>query len=166
MRVIAVLAMYRDDDMIAAAVQAGVSGYVLKDARGLDLWQAIRTVAAGGAAVDPMVTSRVLEQYRRLSAMDDVLAVGFLTEARDGNPATAGRGRQQPDHRREDVPVGAERQEHPVRDLPEAGRRQPDRGRSHRAVQRADQGGGIMSAYVGCDPLADASHTPCVSGPR
>ncbi len=78
-RVIA-LTMYRDDDMIAAAVQAGVSGYVLKDARATDLLQAIRTVAAGGAAVDPMVTSRVLEQYRRLSAREDTLSVGFLTE--------------------------------------------------------------------------------------
>jgi len=78
-RVIA-LTMYRDDDMIAAAVQAGVSGYVLKDARASDLLQAIRTVAAGGAAVDPMVASRVLEQYRRLSARDDALAAGFLTE--------------------------------------------------------------------------------------
>ena len=78
-RVIA-LTMYRDDDMIAAAVQAGVSGYVLKDARASDLLQAIRTVAAGGAAVDPMVASRVLEQYRRLSAREDALAAGFLTE--------------------------------------------------------------------------------------
>ena len=72
--------MYRDDDMIAAAVQAGVSGYVLKDARASDLLQAIRTVAAGGAAVDPMVTSRVLEQYRRLSAREEALSAGFLTE--------------------------------------------------------------------------------------
>ena len=78
-RVIA-LTMYRDDDMIAAAVQAGVSGYVLKDARASDLLQAIRTVAAGGAAVDPMVTARVLEQYRRLSAREDALAADFLTE--------------------------------------------------------------------------------------
>ena len=80
-RVIA-LAMYRDDDMIAAAVQAGVSGYVLKDARGSDLLQAIRTVAAGGAAVDPMVTSRVLEQYRRLSARTMRWPRGFSPSAR------------------------------------------------------------------------------------
>jgi DNA-binding NarL/FixJ family response regulator len=78
-RVIA-LTMYHDDDMIAAAVQAGVSGYVLKDARASDLLLAIRTVAAGGAAVDPMVASRVLEQYRRLSAREDALSAGFLTE--------------------------------------------------------------------------------------
>ena len=74
------LTMYHDDDMIAAAIQAGVAGYVLKDGRALELLQAIRTVAAGGAAVDPLVAARVLAQYRHLSARQDVLALESLTE--------------------------------------------------------------------------------------
>ena len=65
------LTMYRDDVIIAAAVQAGVHGYMLKDARASELLGAIRTVAAGGAAVDPGVAARVLEQYRDLSARDE-----------------------------------------------------------------------------------------------
>ena len=51
------LTMYRDDAIIAAAVQAGVHGYMLKDARASELLGAIRTVAAGGAAVDPGVAA-------------------------------------------------------------------------------------------------------------
>ena len=72
--------MYQDDRLINSMVGVGARGYILKDARATELVQAIRTVAAGGAAVDPMVTSRVLEQYRRLSAREDALAAGFLTE--------------------------------------------------------------------------------------
>ena len=41
------LTMFRDDAIIAAAVQAGVHGYMLKDARASELLGAIRTVAAG-----------------------------------------------------------------------------------------------------------------------
>ena len=74
------LTMYRDDSMMEATIQAGAQGYVLKEARAAELLQAIRTVAAGGAAVDPMVISRVLEQYRRLSAREEALSAGFLTE--------------------------------------------------------------------------------------
>jgi two-component system, NarL family, response regulator LiaR len=74
------LTMYRDDSMMEAAIQAGAQGYVLKEARAAELLQAIRTVAAGGAAVDPMVISRVLEQYRRLSAREEALSLRFFTE--------------------------------------------------------------------------------------
>jgi len=61
------LTMYQDDDLIAGAFQAGAAGYILKDSRAVDLVQAIRAVAAGGAAVDPAVAARVLVQYRRLA---------------------------------------------------------------------------------------------------
>jgi DNA-binding NarL/FixJ family response regulator len=74
------LSMYQDDRLVDSMIGAGAHGYIPKDARATELLQAIRTVAAGGAAVDPMVTSRVLEQYRRLSAREDALAAGFLTE--------------------------------------------------------------------------------------
>ena len=40
---------------------------MLKDARGEDLVRAVRTVAAGGAWLDPQVTSRVLAAYRQVA---------------------------------------------------------------------------------------------------
>jgi len=61
------LTMYQDDDLIAGALQAGASGYVLKDAHAADLIQAIHDVVSGGAAIDPAVASRVLNHYRRLA---------------------------------------------------------------------------------------------------
>jgi DNA-binding NarL/FixJ family response regulator len=64
-RVIA-LTMHDDDELIAAAIRAGVQGYLLKESRAADLVQAVRTVAAGGAAIDPTVAGRVWRQYRAL----------------------------------------------------------------------------------------------------
>lgn len=62
---IIVLTMYHDDELIDHAIQAGAAGYVLKDSRAAELLAAIRTVAAGGAAVDPTVAAQLLDLYRR-----------------------------------------------------------------------------------------------------
>jgi two-component system, NarL family, response regulator DevR len=43
-----VLTSYADGEAVAAAVQAGASGYLLKQVRGSALVSAVRTVAAGG----------------------------------------------------------------------------------------------------------------------
>jgi two-component system, NarL family, response regulator LiaR len=64
------LSMYQDDRLINSMVGVGAKGYILKDARATELLQAIRTVAAGGAALDPAVLSHVLVQYRRLAGAE------------------------------------------------------------------------------------------------
>ena len=61
------LSMYQDDRLITSMVGAGARGYILKDARVTELLQAIRTVADGGAALDPTVLSHVLDKFRRLA---------------------------------------------------------------------------------------------------
>jgi len=58
------LTSYADDEALFAAIMAGASGYVLKDIRGNDLVEAIRSVAAGHSLLDPGVTQRVLERLR------------------------------------------------------------------------------------------------------
>ena len=59
---ILVLTAYDDDPYIFATLQAGASGYVLKSAPAAELVRAVRTVAAGGSALDPIVTARVMRQ--------------------------------------------------------------------------------------------------------
>jgi len=58
------LTSYQDDEALFNAIMAGASGYLLKQVRGTDLVDAIRTVAAGGSLLDPAVTQRVLERIR------------------------------------------------------------------------------------------------------
>jgi DNA-binding NarL/FixJ family response regulator len=61
------LTMYDDEETIAAALQAGVQGYLLKRQRADELIQAVQAVAAGGAVLNPAVAARVWGQYRRLA---------------------------------------------------------------------------------------------------
>lgn len=57
-----VLTAYDEDPYIFAMLQAGASGYVLKTAPSEELIRAVRTVAAGGSALDPTVTAKVMAQ--------------------------------------------------------------------------------------------------------
>jgi DNA-binding NarL/FixJ family response regulator len=69
-----VLTSYSDEDAVAAAVQAGVAGFVLKQVRGSALVSAVRTVAGGGTLFQVEVPVSV----RREAPHTDRLAL--LTE--------------------------------------------------------------------------------------
>lgn len=56
-----VLTTFDLDEYAFAALRAGASGFLLKDARPADLLTAIRTVAAGDAVVAPSTTRRLLD---------------------------------------------------------------------------------------------------------
>jgi len=58
------LTSFADDQALLDAVLAGASGYLLKDVRGTDLVEGIRTVAAGGSLLDAHATSLVLDRLR------------------------------------------------------------------------------------------------------
>lgn len=59
-----VLTTFDLDEYAAGAIQAGASGFLLKDARPTELVDAIRRVVNGDAAMAPSVTRRLLEQLR------------------------------------------------------------------------------------------------------
>jgi DNA-binding NarL/FixJ family response regulator len=58
---IIMLTTFDEDDDIFAAIRAGASGYLLKDAEPDDLRDAIRVVAAGDALMAASVTRKVME---------------------------------------------------------------------------------------------------------
>jgi DNA-binding NarL/FixJ family response regulator len=58
------LTTFDDDAVVAASLAAGASGFILKDARGEDLIAAVRSVAKGGAWLDPAIAGKVIEAYR------------------------------------------------------------------------------------------------------
>jgi DNA-binding NarL/FixJ family response regulator len=58
------LTTFDDDEVLAAMLRAGASGFILKGVTAEDLQRAVRVVAEGGAWLDPSVTGRVLKVYR------------------------------------------------------------------------------------------------------
>jgi DNA-binding NarL/FixJ family response regulator len=58
-----ILTTFDLDEYAFAALRAGASGFLLKDARPAELIGAIRAVATGDAVVSPRVTRRMLEMF-------------------------------------------------------------------------------------------------------
>jgi len=64
-----ILTTFHLDENVFGALQAGASGFLLKDADAAKLVEAIRIVQAGEAIVAPAVTRRLLDRFaRQLSA--------------------------------------------------------------------------------------------------
>nr|WP_307866487.1 response regulator transcription factor [Leucobacter chromiisoli] len=63
-----VLTTFDLDEYATAAIRAGASGFLLKDARPSELVDAIRRVAGGDAAMAPSVMRRMIEQMRTLES--------------------------------------------------------------------------------------------------
>ncbi|MGH2755970.1 MAG: response regulator [Actinomycetota bacterium] len=64
------LTSFSDDEALFNSIMAGAAGFVLKQIRGRDLLDAIRTVGAGKSLLDPDVTQRVLERLRKAKFED------------------------------------------------------------------------------------------------
>jgi DNA-binding NarL/FixJ family response regulator len=66
-----VLSMHSDEAYVTRALQAGATGYMLKDSAGKDLLKAIASVAAGQAYFSPAIARLMLDDYvRRVSGTD------------------------------------------------------------------------------------------------
>ncbi|ADP80284.1 response regulator [Pseudofrankia inefficax] len=60
---ILILTTFDLDEYVHASLQAGASGFLLKDTLATDLLSAIRVVTRGDAVVAPSVTRRLIERY-------------------------------------------------------------------------------------------------------
>jgi DNA-binding NarL/FixJ family response regulator len=58
-----VVTTFEIDEYVFRALQAGASGFVLKDAAPAEIVRAIRVVAAGEALLSPSVTKRVIAMF-------------------------------------------------------------------------------------------------------
>ena len=67
-----VLTAFDDERVVLDAIDAGVSGYLLKQVRGQDLVTAVREVAAGRSLLDPVTTARVLDRMRAHDEADEL----------------------------------------------------------------------------------------------
>lgn len=62
-----ILTTFDDDEYVFEGLRAGAMGYLLKDVSGHDLANAIRTVAAGGALIEPSIARKLLSEFSRLA---------------------------------------------------------------------------------------------------
>jgi len=75
-----VLTTYADDEWVFDAIQAGASGYLLKDTPREELIKAVRGTVTGKTYVDPSVAGRVLEQVSSRQTQPATLITGRLTQ--------------------------------------------------------------------------------------
>ena len=62
---ILILSMYNDEQYVRNALDAGVKGYILKNALETDLTRAVRTLAMGGEFLSPELSGLAMRRLRR-----------------------------------------------------------------------------------------------------
>ena len=65
------LTSFAHDEALFEAIVAGAAGYLLKQVRGTDIIDAVRSVAAGESLLDPALTKRVLDRMREPPEEDE-----------------------------------------------------------------------------------------------
>ncbi|MFW2381941.1 MAG: response regulator [Acidimicrobiales bacterium] len=69
-----ILTTFDPDDYVYQALQAGASGFILKDIPPENLAPAIRTVVDGGALLDPNITRRLIGRFAKSLSTDTAIA--------------------------------------------------------------------------------------------
>lgn len=67
-----VLTAYDDDEYVFAILEAGAAGFLLKNARGSEVIDAVRRVFSGESVLHPTIAQKVLRRVTRKPAADDV----------------------------------------------------------------------------------------------
>lgn len=75
-----VLTTFDLDEYALAAIKAGASGFLLKDARAHELTGAVRAVANGDSVMAPSVTRRLIERLREATGESEFARVGGANE--------------------------------------------------------------------------------------
>jgi DNA-binding NarL/FixJ family response regulator len=79
---VVMLTTFDADEYVFSALQAGASGFLLKDATAEDLAGAVRVVAGGEALLAPSITQKLIADYvsRPVARQPDQTVLGELTE--------------------------------------------------------------------------------------
>ena len=75
-----ILTTFDDDTSVLEGLRLGAKGYLLKDVSFSKLTEAIRSVAAGGTLISPVVTERLLRGFRASPAIPREPLVEELTD--------------------------------------------------------------------------------------
>lgn len=66
---IMVISMSSDEDKILSCIEAGATGYVLKDAGRTDIVRALLDLQAGGSPISPIIARKVLARMRSVASL-------------------------------------------------------------------------------------------------
>ena len=75
-----VLTTFDLDDYVYGSLRNGASGFLLKDAGGDQLIEAIRVIASGDAIIAPSVTKRLISEFARRPESNEITGLDALTE--------------------------------------------------------------------------------------
>ncbi len=59
-----VITMFADDSHVIQSIEAGATGYILKDSTTLDILDCIRTLRDGGSPISPLIARRILQKIQ------------------------------------------------------------------------------------------------------
>jgi len=62
-----VITVFGDDTHVIQSIEAGATGYILKDSTSLDILECIRTLREGGSPISPMIARRILQKFQTTS---------------------------------------------------------------------------------------------------
>jgi DNA-binding NarL/FixJ family response regulator len=68
---VVMLTMHADADVVASAIRAGASGYLVKDCSTEEIASAVRLAMSGESALSPQLASSMLHELRKLEAPAD-----------------------------------------------------------------------------------------------
>jgi len=90
---IMVVTVFGDEQHVVASIEAGATGYILKDSTPADVISCIRLLRAGGSPVSPVVARSVLRAIRSRMGAGAPVAPGGAAPARtpnaENNPLSA-----------------------------------------------------------------------------
>jgi len=75
-----ILTGYEYDQYVFALLEAGAAGYLLKEVRGQEVINAVRTVCAGGSVLHPVVARKALDHFVRTKNKTQAQQLPVLTD--------------------------------------------------------------------------------------
>lgn len=67
-----VISMYEDEQHVVQSLEAGASGYLLKDSQNDEIVERIRELRSGGSPMSPVIARLVLRRFRKSGSPPDV----------------------------------------------------------------------------------------------
>ena len=77
---IIMLTMHADNEVVAKAIRAGASGFLVKDCSTEEIAEALRTAAKGETVISSGVASRMMEEVRRIDTPDGPNETSLLSK--------------------------------------------------------------------------------------